>query len=178
MHSDDRRDVLQRSSTLVHDAPSVWDDVKYAMLTLGLIGVFHILLTWPGIIILDYAGVETFEWPAHDALVALLTTTFLDSIFNVLLLIGIALTSALFMSVGCLLTIPASMLSDWVLHGTVMQGGSIGGVVLIAAGFAVLAWAEVLEARHASQKRAASEDAIAKEDDDRVKADFSEIVAH
>lgn len=130
------------------DEASVWSDVHYAMLTLGLIGAFHLMLTWPGLILLDYAGVESFALPARDAAEQLITTMLLDTIFNVLLLIGIALTSPLFISVGCLLTIPASALSDWLLHKPTMSLGSLGGVALIVVGFGILAWAEHLESKN------------------------------
>jgi drug/metabolite transporter (DMT)-like permease len=131
-----------------HEAQaSIWSDVKYSFVTLGMIGVFHTVINWPGILILDATGVETFELPEPRAFASLMVTTVMDSMFNVLLLIGIAITSPLFISVGCLLTIPASIASDWIIHGRVMSGGAFGGVACIGVGFLVLTYAEVREER-------------------------------
>lgn len=140
--------VSDTAAADAHEAQaSIWSDVKYSFVTLGMIGVFHTIINWPGILILDATGVETFELPEPRAFASLMVTTVMDSMFNVLLLIGIAITSPLFISVGCLLTIPASIASDWIIHGRVMSGGAFGGVACIGVGFLVLTYAEVREER-------------------------------
>jgi drug/metabolite transporter (DMT)-like permease len=135
---------------------SMWSDVKFSFMTLGLIGLFHSLLNWPGLLILDATGVETFELPEARAGESLMVTMVMDSAFNVLLLIGIALTSPLFISVGSLLTIPASILSDWLVHGRVMDGGALGGVAMIAVGFLLLTFAERREHKQLAAAAAAT----------------------
>merc|ERR1712000_42897 len=104
-------------------------------------GVVQMLFAWPGFFLIAAIGVESWALPASHALRSLLVTTFLDSCFNVLLLIGIALTSPLFISVGCLLTIPLSIFADWYFHGAVMTIGSLMGVLCITLGFLVLSFA-------------------------------------
>jgi hypothetical protein len=107
------------------------------------------LFMWPGFFVIAALDIESWALPASHALRSLLVTTFLvltsiciptiltkscvqkDSCFNVLLLIGIALTSPLFISVGCLLTIPLSIFADWWLHDALMTIGSMMGVLCI-----------------------------------------------
>lgn len=145
--SSDVVEAAATSAAATSETASMWSDVKFSFMTLGMVGLFHSLLNWPGILILDATGVETFEWPEARAAESLLVTTVMDSAFNVLLLCGIALTSPLFISVGTLLTIPASILSDWIVHGRVMDGGALGGVAMIAVGFLLLTYAEWREER-------------------------------
>lgn len=62
----------------------------------------------------------------------------MDGFFNVLMLVGMTLTSPLFMSVGSMLIIPCSILADWLLHGTTPSLLAIVGSTLVIAGFFVL----------------------------------------
>jgi solute carrier family 35 protein F3/4 len=68
----------------------------------------------------------------------------LDSLFNCLLILGIVISSPLFISVGSLLTIPASVVSDWLLHGTVLPLLSYLGMAAIIVGFLLLTLSEFL----------------------------------
>jgi len=81
------------------------------------------------------AGIEKFEFPRAEIFYGLVYTTLLDSVFNVALTIGIMLTSPLFMSVGTLLTIPVSVLSDLLLHGLQFSGWTYLGLFGIVLGF-------------------------------------------
>lgn len=42
--------------------------VKYEILffVLGFVGLFNVVLIWPGFALLHYAKLETFEWPTKD----------------------------------------------------------------------------------------------------------------
>lgn len=55
---------------------------------------------------------------------------------------GIAATSALFMSVGGLLFLPVSAVTDAVLHGDTFGIGIIAGTALTCVGFAILTLSE------------------------------------
>ena len=79
-------------------------------------GLTIVTLFWPFFFILDAAGIEKFEWPNHDVWMMLGINMSLDCCFNLLLLLGINMTSPLFISVGSLLTVPASILSDKIAH--------------------------------------------------------------
>jgi solute carrier family 35 protein F3/4 len=68
----------------------------------------------------------------------------LDALFNCLLILGIVISSPLFISVGSLLTIPASVVSDWLLHGTVLPILSYMGMLAIVVGFLLLTLSELL----------------------------------
>eukprot|EP01137_Pigoraptor_chileana_P018229 Opistho-2@77391 len=105
--------------------------------TVALMGVFNALL-FPGLFVCDAAGWERMEWPTGDILMRICIAGVCDSVFNCLLLGGILLSSPLFISVGSMLTIPGSMVSDRILHGYVMPLQAMGGVLLIFAGFIIL----------------------------------------
>jgi len=124
---------------------SAWIQVKLAMLAIGWFGLVQLLLLWPGFFIVNALDIETFELPRGRALASLLVTAVMDTFFNVLLLSGIALTSPLFITVGCLLTIPVSIFTDYMLHKALLSGGALGGVACIAVGFLVLSYAEYRE---------------------------------
>lgn len=118
--------------------------VEHTMLFIGLLGVWTILLAWPGIIIVDKTGIESFELPHGKSLQGILITMGLDALFNCLLILGIVISSPLFISVGSLLTIPASVVSDWLLHGTVLPILSYMGMLAIVVGFLLLTLSELL----------------------------------
>jgi hypothetical protein len=101
--------------------PEEEDDalVEDSCLIFGLCGVANILLVWPGLFVVDAVGYETFQLPPHDTLTILIINGFMDAVFNVLLVLGIALTSPLFVTCGTMLAIPASILWDFIAHGTV-----------------------------------------------------------
>jgi hypothetical protein len=118
-------------------AGALWEAEK-AALVLGSMGVFTLLLQWPLFLAFDRGGVEPFEWPPPSKLRLLLLDAGLDTLYNGLLLVGIATTSPLTMSLGSMLVVPASMLADWSLHGIVPSAGSIVGIGLILCGFVLL----------------------------------------
>jgi hypothetical protein len=61
---------------------------------------------------------------------------------NLCMLLGIAWSSPLFMTVGSLLTIPASIVADGIVHSYVLTLGNYIGIVLIIAGFLALTYAQ------------------------------------
>ena len=104
----------------------------------GLTGLANIVLIWPGLFIVDAVGYEAFQLPPHKDLNLLIVNGLMDAVFNVLLVLGIALTSPLFVTCGTMLAIPASILWDYVAHGTHLAPASVAGVVLVALGFVLL----------------------------------------
>lgn len=68
--------------------------------TFLLVGAATILMFWPVILIFNATRYETFEFPSLSVWTFLLANGGLDCIFNIFLLLGIMLTSPLFISVG------------------------------------------------------------------------------
>ena len=80
--------------------------------------------------------------------------------FNAFLMVALAVTSPLIVSVACMLTIPISAATDRLLwHDSFSTMQALGGV-LVVAGFALLTWAEE---RAASREHAAEEGGAGKE---------------
>ena len=107
-------------------------------LVLGLMGTFTLLTLWPLFFVLHYSGAEPFELPSASKTALLALNTGLDSVYNLLLLYGITVSSPLVMSLGTMLVVPASLAADWVLHGATMSWAALGGVVLIGVGFLMM----------------------------------------
>eukprot|EP00299_Pterocystis_sp_00344_P013503 c6622_g1_i1.p1 GENE.c6622_g1_i1~~c6622_g1_i1.p1 ORF type:complete len:296 (-),score=13.82 c6622_g1_i1:46-933(-) len=115
------------------------DQLKNACLLLGLIGFFNFILLWPGIFLLHFTGLEEFSWPSDPKTVRLMILNmFLDTMFNWFLLFGLALSSPLFISIGSMLVIPASLTTDAMIHSVHPSLGVIFGCLLIALAFCLL----------------------------------------
>jgi len=128
-----------------HEAST--DSTFDTMLFLGSAGVQTLFWYWPIILILHYSGYETFEMPSKDVWEVLSVNGALDCAFNILLLITIMLTNPLFVSVGSLLTIPASIVADKLFRHYVPNALSFVGAGLIVLGFVGLNLAEHLYAK-------------------------------
>eukprot|EP00301_Raphidiophrys_heterophryoidea_P027185 c9531_g1_i1.p1 GENE.c9531_g1_i1~~c9531_g1_i1.p1 ORF type:complete len:311 (-),score=40.47 c9531_g1_i1:313-1245(-) len=106
---------------------------------LGMMGAFTLVLLWPGLFIVHALGVEPFELPPNSHITGLICLNLvLDTIFNLSMLLGITLTSPLFISIGSMLVIPTTMLADGLIHGVRPSIGSIGGCALILAAFLLI----------------------------------------
>ncbi len=137
------KDVLHRNLKVM----------EHSFLFTGLLGFFTLLLTWPGIFVVDLFGFEKFELPEGKALQGILITMALDPLFNLFLLLGITIASPLFISVGTLLTIPVSVATDYIIHGTVLPLLSYFGMLSIVAGFLLLSLSEYLHSRANSMRK-------------------------
>jgi solute carrier family 35 protein F5 len=72
-------------------------------------GVITLLVCWVFVAFVHATGVETFELPPRAKIGLLFTNAALDSLYNGLLLLGILISTPLFMSVGCMLVSPIRM---------------------------------------------------------------------
>eukprot|EP00916_Digyalum_oweni_P019666 GHVL01032822.1.p1 GENE.GHVL01032822.1~~GHVL01032822.1.p1 ORF type:complete len:382 (-),score=70.51 GHVL01032822.1:68-1213(-) len=111
---------------------------------LGLVGLSTTIFCAPPLLIVDMLNIEKFSMPRGDAIIQVLILGILDSVFNILLLMAIALSSPLFASIGCLLVLPVSLISDQILHSYRMPGPALMGVGLILAGFCGFGFGEVV----------------------------------
>jgi len=82
----------------------------------GFIGLFTMFLLWPGLVLLNYLQIETFELPSNDQLVFLLFNGLIGTVISELLwLWGCLLTSSLYGTMSLSLTIPFSIIYDVIL---------------------------------------------------------------
>ena len=113
--------------------------IEMASMVLCLYGVGTAMFCGPVLAVWDHAGLETFEWPPNGHKTSLLLlNAVLDSTYNGLLLFGILVTTPLFMSVGTMLVMPASIVVDRLVHGTVLSPLAVVGAVVIVVGFGML----------------------------------------
>ena len=59
----------------------------------------------------------------------------MDAVYNITLVVGIALTSPLFITIGTMLAIPAGILVDWIVKKEMLTPLQIAGTVLIVVSF-------------------------------------------
>ena len=122
--------------------------------TLGALGLWVFVCYWPGIFILNFFGVETYEWPDKDVWEILLLTVFLDTGLNFFLLAGVLFTSPVYIGVGTLLSIPISVAFDYVLHDYVLPALAFVGIILIVVGFLMINFGDWLIQRKGNQVKA------------------------
>lgn len=92
----------------------------------------------PVVVQVHAIGVEPFELPPNPKVKLLVLGTVLDCVYNGLLLFGILIATPLFMSVGCMLVMPASIVVDRIANRTELAPGAIVGAVLILVAFFLL----------------------------------------
>ncbi|GKT32403.1 vacuolar membrane protein [Aduncisulcus paluster] len=74
-------------------------------------GAWILLLLWPGILILDWTGLQPFSWPSGNAWISLIINALLGTVVSDLFWgLSVVLASPLVAAVGVSLTIPLSML--------------------------------------------------------------------
>ncbi|KAI9816844.1 MAG: hypothetical protein M1827_001489 [Pycnora praestabilis] len=82
----------------------------------GLVGLFNVLLLWPGFIILHYTGEEVFELPPTKRILAIVLINSASSLFSDFCwAYAMLLTSPLVVTVGLSLTIPLSLVGQMIL---------------------------------------------------------------
>lgn len=126
---------------------------------LSCIGVFSLVTIWPGVIIVHYTGYETFEVPSNHIGSLIAVNMFLDTMFNLFLLFGIALSSPLFISIGSMLVIPVTLITDVVIHSIHVPVGVIMGCALIAMAFVLLHWRDKRTVHSSDEEDMVSSDA-------------------
>jgi solute carrier family 35 protein F5 len=95
----------------------IGDESKVNMpLFFGLVGLFNVVLLWPGLFILHWTGIETFELPpTNRILVIVLVNSASSLISDFSWAYAMLLTSPLVVSVGLSLTIPLSLIGQMIL---------------------------------------------------------------
>lgn len=121
-------------------------------------GLATFFTQWPFLILFHYTGWETFEWPTSQILTSLLANALLDTLLNTAIYVrlhrkssiissisfcidarvvqvGIMYTSALFISVGQVLVMPASIIADFFFNHYVLPWPAFIGIGLVVAGY-------------------------------------------
>lgn len=105
----------------------------------GFIGVWDLLLLWPGLAILHWTGIETFEIPSTGKVWwVIMATGAVSLISDVSWTYSMLLTSPLVITVGLSLGIPISILGQMVING---QNSSLLywlGSVVVAVSFFIV----------------------------------------
>ena len=106
----------------------------------GFVGVFGIVLLWPGFFILHYTGVEKFELPPNNKTwYFLVANAIIGTVISELLwLWGCFLTSSLMATLSLGLVVPLTMAFDMVVNNLAFSSLFIVGVIPILVGFAVI----------------------------------------
>ncbi|XP_072390083.1 solute carrier family 35 member F3 isoform X1 [Diabrotica undecimpunctata] len=111
-------------------------DATYGQVALffSLIGMLNAAFLWPLCLGLFLMGVETLHW---DMLPwpALLTSSVLSLVANLLGNFSVALTYDLFITLGLITAVPVSAALDVVLYGASFEGMKLAGMILIGVGF-------------------------------------------
>lgn len=82
----------------------------------GLVGMFNIVLLWPGLFILHFTGIEPFELPPTNRIfVIVLVNSAASLVSDFCWAYAMLLTSPLIVTVGLSLTIPLSLVGQMVL---------------------------------------------------------------
>ncbi|KAF7320438.1 hypothetical protein MKEN_00828700 [Mycena kentingensis (nom. inval.)] len=103
----------------------------------GYVGVFNILLLWPVAVLLHVTGIEPFELPPRDAAAALLVNMGITLSSDFIYVIAMLKTSPIVCTVGLSLTIPFSVLVDFLLSNFT-RGQVIFGALLVLLSFVVV----------------------------------------
>ncbi|KAF2190087.1 hypothetical protein K469DRAFT_560997 [Zopfia rhizophila CBS 207.26] len=95
----------------------IGDESKVNMpLFFGLVGLFNVMLLWPGMIILHITGIETFELPPTNRILTIVLVNSASSLVSDFCwAYSMLLTSPLIVTVGLSLTIPVSLIGQMVL---------------------------------------------------------------
>ncbi|KAL6484582.1 hypothetical protein MHYP_G00066270 [Metynnis hypsauchen] len=79
----------------------------------GFVGLFNLLLLWPGFVLLHYSGLESFEMPSQLVISCILINGLIGTVLSEFLwLWGCFLTSSLIGTLALSLTIPLSIMTD------------------------------------------------------------------
>ncbi|XP_062861871.1 solute carrier family 35 member F5-like [Trichomycterus rosablanca] len=79
----------------------------------GFVGLFNLLMLWPGFLLLHYYGLELFEMPSQLVITYILINGLIGTVLSEFLwLWGCFLTSSLIGTLALSLTIPLSILTD------------------------------------------------------------------
>ncbi|RDD37187.1 Solute carrier family 35 member F4 [Trichoplax sp. H2] len=110
--------------------------VQGAML-LTIIGIINLLLGWISVIIFHYTGIENLVW-SQIPWEPLMITNILNVLYSCCIVIGVAVTYPVFVSLGSLFGIPINAVIDAIVLKESFSVLKIFGTILLIAGFVIL----------------------------------------
>lgn len=115
----------------------IGDESKVNMpLFFGLVGLFNVILLWPGLVILHLTSVETFQLPpTKRILIIVLVNSVSSLISDFCWAYAMLLTSPLIVTVGLSLTIPLSLIGQMVLDSQYSSAIYWVGAVIMLVSF-------------------------------------------
>jgi solute carrier family 35 protein F5 len=115
------------------------DERRYPIgMCFAFVGVFNALLLWPGMIIVNYVGLEPFRLPSPRVAGFLVLNGLLGTnLSDILWAKSVILTSPVVATLGLSLTIPIAMLADFLLRGATHSALYMGGTACVTVAFIV-----------------------------------------
>lgn len=97
----------------------IGDESRVSMpLFFGLVGLFNVVLLWPGLVILHLTGIETFTMPPTARVLAIVLVNSASSLVSDFCwAYSMLLTSPLIVTVGLSMTIPCSLIGQIFING-------------------------------------------------------------
>lgn len=121
----------------------------------GLVGVFNVVLLWPGLFILHWTSVEPFELPPTGRILSIVLINSASSLVSDFSwAYAMLLTSPLVVSVGLSLTIPLSLIGQMVISGQYASGLYWVGAVVMFVAFLFVNREEVRDEEEGKQRGA------------------------
>ncbi|TIB73830.1 hypothetical protein E3Q22_04298 [Wallemia mellicola] len=112
-------------------------------LFLGFIGAINTVFCWPLLVLLHWTGIETFEIPNSSSVVLiLLLNMFVTFSSDYLYLQAMLKTTPLVATVGISLTLPFSILGDYILNQLTLTIKGMLGSMFVLASFIALGYEE------------------------------------
>lgn len=115
----------------------IGDESKVSMpLFFGLVGLFNVILLWPGLVILHFTGVETFQLPPTKRILTIvLANAAFSLISDFCWAYAMLLTSPLIVTVGLSLTIPLSLIGQMIIDAQYSSAVYWVGAVIMFVSF-------------------------------------------
>ncbi|QLL30755.1 hypothetical protein HG536_0A05700 [Torulaspora globosa] len=105
----------------------------------GCVGLLTLLFLWPSMVVLDYLGWETFEWPSSTRVVVVIVCNCLITfVSDFCWANAMLLTSPLTVTVGLSVTIPFAMFGDVIFKRKPMTLLYLTGAMLILGAFFII----------------------------------------
>lgn len=115
----------------------IGDESKVNMpLFFGLVGLFNVVLLWPGLVILHLTGVETFQLPPTKRIFTIVLVNAASSLISDFCwAYAMLLTSPLIVTVGLSLTIPLSLIGQMIIDAQYSSAVYWVGAVIMFVSF-------------------------------------------
>jgi drug/metabolite transporter (DMT)-like permease len=135
-------DVVQREIDSVSNYKTETGiSIFITMHVISIMGILNIITMWIFVYIAYALGFEEIGCDVNEILVYLLIGIS-GAFYTLFCLLSIAFTNPFFVSVGTLLTIPLSILSDYLARQKVVNAASCGGILLVCGSFIILLFAK------------------------------------